>query len=282
MTQRDQFHHDELGEGWTDCYTLFSDPKSMEPPKVVKSGFGVFDEAQPFGGTVHGSINLWCGEMKVGKSRFVLALCAGYAFHGTRVVYLMGEMSPEEQGERLLMMTLQLTTKELCEGQHAEHREQAAAWIRDRLHKRLVFKAVPITLDEITKAARWVGAGGIVVVDSIQRVQLPGSTRQRSDEIETTMSHIVAQAESTHAVFHLTSEIGNPPKDGERSNFGWTKGSSSPLQNATSQFIVHKAAGSVQRVQNPQRRRGNPCDFTIVLSERNGLPIIPMWEGGGA
>lgn len=282
MTQRDLLHHDELGEGWTDCHALASDPKSMEPPKVVRSGFGIFDEAQPFGGTVHGSINLWCGEMKVGKSRFVLALCAGYAFHGVRVAYLMGEMSPEEQFERLLMMALQLTTEELREGRHAAERQQAVRWLRDRVGRRLKFKAVPITLDEITKAAHWAGAGGIVVVDSIQRVRLPGSTRHRSDEIETTMSHIVEQAEGTHAVFHLTSEIGNPPKDGERGNFGWTKGSSSPLQNATSTNIVHKAEGSVQRVQNAQRRRGSPRDFSIVLSERNGLPIIPMWEGGGA
>jgi hypothetical protein len=280
--QRDQLHHDELGEGWTDCHALASDPKSMEPPKVVKSGFGVFDEAQPFGGTVHGSINLWCGEMKVGKSRFVLALCAGYAFHGARVAYLMGEMSPEEQFERLLMMALQLTTEELREGQHAGHRQQAVAWLRDSVGKRLKFRAVPITVSEITKAAEWAGAGGIVVVDSIQRVQLANSARQRSDEIETTMSHIVAQAEGTHAVFHLMSEIGNPPKGAQRGNFDWTKGSSSPLQNSTSQFIVHKAEGSVQRVQNAQRRRGNPRDFSIVLSERNGLPIIPMWEGGGA
>ena len=282
MTQHDQLHHDELGEGWTDCHALASDPKSMEPPKVVQSGFGVFDEAQPFGGAVHGSINLWCGEMKVGKSRFVLALCAGYAFHGARVAYLMGEMSPEEQFERLLMMALQLTTEELREGRHAEDRQQAVAWLRDSVGKRLKFRAVPITLGEITKAAHWAGAGGIVVVDSIQRVQLAGSSRQRSDEIETTMSHIVAQAEGTHAVFHLTSEIGTPPKGTQRGNFDWTKGSSSPLQNSTSQFIVHKAEGSVQRVQNAQRRRGNPRDFNIVLSERNGLPIIPMWEGGGA
>lgn len=282
MTERDQLHHDELGEGWIDCHALASDLKSLEPPKVVRSGFGVFDEAQPFGGTVHGSINLWCGEMKVGKSRWAAALAAGYALHGARVGYLMGEMSPEEQFERLLMMSLQLTTEELREGRHAAERQQAMAWLRDSVGTRLTFRRVPITLGEITKAAHWAGAGGIVFVDSVQRVQLTGSTRSRSDEIEAAMSHIVTLAESTGAVFHITSEIGNPPKDGERGNFNWTKGSSSPLQNATSTNIVHKPQGTVQRVQNLQRRRGNPRDFNIVLSERNGLPILPMWEGGGA
>ncbi len=282
MTPRDQLHRDELGEGWIDCHALASDPKSLDAPPVVRSGLGVFDEAQPFGGVPHKSITLWCGEMKSGKSRFVLALCAGYAVHGARVAYLMGEMSPAEQFERLLMMSLQLTTGELREGQHAGQRQQAVDWLRECVGRRLKFKAVPITLDEITKAAHWAGAGGIVVVDSIQRVRLAGSTRQRSDEIEAAMAHTVALAEETGAAFHITSEIGNPPKGAERGNFDWTKGSSSPLQNSTSTYIVHKAEGTVQRIQNLQRRRGAVRDFTIVLSERNGLPIIPMWEGGGA
>jgi hypothetical protein len=282
MKPHDQLPHDELGEGWTDCYQLASDPKSLEAPPVVKSGFGVFDDAQPFGGVVHGSINLWCGEMKVGKSRAVLALSAGYAVHGARVTYLMGEMSPEEQFERLLMMTLEMTTDELRDGEHADARRKAVAWLRDSVGERLVFRRVPITLGESTKAAEWVGAGGIVVVDSIQRVQLPGSNRQRSDEIETTMSHIVTQAEGTGAVFHLTSEIGKPPRGTEVSDFDLTKGSASPLQNSTSTYIVHKPEGTVQRIENTRRRRGIARDFSVILSERNGLPVIPMWEGGGA
>ena len=282
MKPHDQLSHDELGEGWTDCYELASDPQSLEAPRVVKCVFGTFDQSQPFGGVPYGSTTLWCGEMKAGKSRLVLALCAGYAFHGARVAYLMGEMSPEEHFERLVMMSLQLTTEELRDGQHADARQNAVAWLRDSVGRRLKFKAVPITLEAITKAAEWAGEGGVVVVDSVQRVQLAQRASGRADEIETAMSHIVTMAQATRCAFHVLSEVAQAPKDGERNAHQWTKHSSSPRQNCDASYIVHGQVGGTQRIENLDRRRGQRQDFTLVLSQRNWMPMLPMWEGGGA
>lgn len=282
MSLHDDSAGDGLPEGWTDCFELGSDPKSTEAPQVVRSGFDCFDEAQPFGGVPHGSIILWCGEMKVGKSRLVLALCAGYACHGARVAYLMGEMSPQEHFERLLMMSLQLTTEELRDGAHAQQRREAVEWLRREVGRALRFKPVPITLEAITQAAEWAGAGGVVVVDSIQRVQIAQRGSNRADEIETAMSHIVTLAEGHGCAFHVLSEVAQAPKDGERGSHGWTKHSASPRQNCTASFIVHPEHFGAQRVQNLDRRRGQTQDFTLQLSERNGMPVLPMWEGGGA
>ena len=279
-------HGDSLSdpppEGWTDCFELSSDPKSMEPPKVVKCNFGTFDMCQPFGGVPLGSVTLWCGEMKSGKSRLVLAMCAGYAFHGARVGYLMGEMSPEEHQERLLLMSLQMTTAELRDGTHAQQRRQAVEWLRDRIGRRLRFKRVPITLEAITQAAEWVGDGGVVVVDSIQRVQLAQRPHNRAEEIETAMSHIVTQAQSARCTFHVLSEVAQGPKDGERNAHQWTKHSASPRQNCDASYIVHGSDGVTQRIENLDRRRGERQDFTLVLSDRNGMPMLPQWEEGGA
>jgi len=38
----------------------------------------------------------------------------------------------------------------------------------------------------------------------------------------------------------------------------------------------------MQRVECLDMRRGTGRDFTVVLSERNGLPILPTWNGGAA
>jgi KaiC/GvpD/RAD55 family RecA-like ATPase len=274
--------HEEMGEGWTDCVELAADPKALAPPPVVKSGFGAFDDAMPFGGVPHGGIVLWCGEMKAGKSRLVLALCAGCALNGTKCAYLMGEMSPQEHFERLLLMSLGLTTEELRDGTHAAERLQALEWIGSAIGSRLRFKAVPITLQSITKAAEWVGAGGVVAVDSIQRLRMAQRQSTRADEVEVAMDHIVAESKRTGAVFHVLSEIAQAPKDGVRNAHQWTKHSAAPRQNCDASYIVHKAEGLMQRAECLDMRRGTGRDFTVVLSERNGLPILPAWNGGAA
>jgi archaellum biogenesis ATPase FlaH len=274
--------HEEMGEGWTDCAELAADPKALEAPPVVKSGFGAFDDAMPFGGVPHGSIVLWCGEMKAGKSRLVLALCAGCAVNGTKCAYLMGEMSPQEHFERLQLMSLQMTIKELRDGTHAAEQLEALEWIGSAIGRRLRMKALPITLEEITKAAEWVGAGGVVAVDSIQKVRMAQRPSTRADEIEALMDHTVAESKRTGAVFHVLSEIAQAPREGVRNSHQWTKHSAAPRQNCDASFIVHKAEGAMQRVECMDMRRGSGRDFTVVLSERNGLPILPTWNGGAA
>jgi hypothetical protein len=280
VNQHGEPREEPWGDGWTDCAELAADPAAVDPPKVVRSGIQCFDAAQPFGGVPEGSITLWMGEMKAGKSRLVLALCAGYAFHGAKVAYLMGEMSPKEHWTRLLVMSLQLHAVELREGRHAEEVRGAMEWLRDAIGGRLKFKAVPMSLQDITAAAERVGAGGIVAVDSIQRVAPGQAGRQRSDEVEAVMEHIVREAKRTGAAFHLLSEIGKASAGQQRDAHQWTKHSASPRQNCDLSYIVHAADGAAQGIEVLDYR-GSPSEsFTLELSKRNGMPMLPMWEGG--
>jgi predicted ATP-dependent serine protease len=280
MSQHEETEIQAFGAGWTDCFELAADPMSTDPPEVVKSGHRAFDDAMPFGGVPHSSITVWVGEMKAGKSRFVLSLCAGYANRGANVAFLMGEMSPKEHFQRLILMCLQLGAEELRDAKHGEQRDHARRWIGEHLGRRLRFKAVPITLEAITHAAEWAGTGGVVVVDSIQRVRLAAKQTTRADEIETVMQHLVDTAKRTGAAFHVLSEVAQAPRDGERTAHQWTKHSAAPRQNCDHSFIVHPAQGETQRIECLDMRNGEKQDFTILLSSRNLMPMLPVWDGG--
>jgi hypothetical protein len=280
MTQQGEGAGEALPEGWTDCAELAADPAAVEPPTVVRSGIQCFDSAQPYGGVPEGSITLWMGEMKAGKSRLVLALCAGHAFHGAKVAFLMGEMSPKEHWRRLLVMALGLRADELREGSHAEAVANTRDWLKDAIGGRLRFKAVPMALQDITAAAQWAGAGGIVAVDSIQRVSQVTAGRQRSDEVEAAMEHIVGESKRTGAAFHVLSEIGKAPAGQQRDAHQWTKHSASPRQNCEVSYIVHPARDCRQRIEVLDHRDSPSQSFVLELSERNGMPMLPKWEGG--
>jgi archaellum biogenesis ATPase FlaH len=279
MNPHDQLPHEELGEGWTDCYQLASDPKSLEPPKVLKSGIGIFDESMPFGGIPIGSIGVWLGEMKAGKSRFVLALCAGWAYRSAKVAYVMGEMSPEEHFERLEVMCLGLTAEEMKDSKHRKKRMECREWLRDSVGRNLRFKAMPLTFDAITKAAEWAGDGGVVVVDSIQRMKGVQRASSRADEIEAAMDHVNMLSKAHRCAFQVLCEIGQAPKGRERGDHDWCKHSSSPRQNCDFSRIVHQRQGTTQRITClDDRRGGQGRDFTLILDEANLMPVIPMWE----
>lgn len=271
----------ELPQGWTDCWQLASDPAQSKPPQVTRSGFGSFDAAQPYQGVPLGSVYAWGGEMKAGKSRWVLALSAGRAFHGQRVAYMMTEMSPGDHFKRLLMMRSGLTLEQFTSRERAAEVKAASGWVKDYIGKRLAFKPVPQTLEDITKAAEWVGEGGHVVVDSVQGVMQGVANMNRGDAVEQAMRHIVALAQRTGAAFDIISEIGKPSNGGERSGaFDFTKHSSSIRQNCDAFNVVRAAEGTTQRVECMDQRHGPKQDFTILLSEQNHFPLLPPWEGG--
>jgi len=243
----------ELPQGWTDCFLLASDPAQSKPPQVTRSGFAPFDAAQPYTGVPLGSVYAWGGEMKAGKSRWVLAMSAGRAFHGQPVAYMMTEMSPGDHFKRLLMMRSGLTVEQSTSGERAAE----------------------------VKAAEWVGEGGHVVVDSVQGVMQRAANMNRGDAVEQAMRHIVELAQRTGAAFDIISEIGKPSNGGERSGaFDFTKHSSSIRQNCDAFYVVRSAEGTTQRVECMDQRHGPKQDFTILLSEQNHLPLLPPWEVG--
>jgi hypothetical protein len=89
--------------------------------------------------------------------------------------------------------------------------------VKERIGKRLAFKLVPQTLEDITNAAEWVGEGGHVVVDSVQGVMQGAANMNRGDAVEQAMRHIVALAHRTGAAFDIISEIGKPSNGAARS-----------------------------------------------------------------
>ena len=262
----------ELPHGWTDCWLLASDPAQSKPPQVTRSGFGSFDAAQPYTGVPLGSVYAWGGEMKAGKSRWVLAMSAGRAFHSQRVAYMMTEMSPADHFKRLLTMRSGLTLEQFTSRERAAEVKAASSWVKERIGKRLAFKPVPQTLEDITKAAEWVGEGGHVVVDSVKGVMQGAANMNRGDA-----AHRGARAPHRRGVRHHQRDRQAIERCGA---FDFTKHSSSIRQNCDAFYVVRGAEGTTQRVECMDQRHGPKQDFTILLSEQNHFPFLPPWEVG--
>ena len=150
--------------------------------------------------------------------------------------------------------------------------QAASSWVKERSGKRLALKPVPQSLEDITKAAEWVGEGGHVVVDSVKGVMQGAANMNRGDA-----AHRGARAPHRRGVRHHQRDRQAIERCGA---FDFTKHSSSIRQNCDAFYVVRGAEGTTQRVECMDQRHGPKQDFTILLSEQNHFPFLPPWEVG--
>lgn len=254
--------------------TLLDDPEALAPPKVLPSGIGAFDEAQPYGAIECTAKVLWGGEPGTGKSRWMLTLALAYARKGHRVAYLLGEMSPRGMLRRALQMETGLHNRvwRNITPPHAEKFQRATEGLRP-VAANLMFLRQPLSLECVTKAAEW---ADVVFVDPVQAIRVM-ARQHRHEELETLMQHIAQLSVDMEAAFHLTSEIGKPlPGQKERTAQSTFKGSSALLQYSDSAYLLKSAEGGLQEVVCLKQRDGDYRRFTLKV-EGNGLRIV----GGG-
>lgn len=266
-------------EGCISLAELLADAAILEPPGTVPSGCAWFDSAQPWGAVAEGRIVVFGGDMGAGKSRLLLALARGWARHGARVVYLLGEMDRESLVRRSIaaeagvgMGAFRNPTPE--QRRLLEDARQRLAGPLRTLH------AVEgcLSFGLLEACAAWADA---VVLDPLQAVRGSGGYGTRTEELEDLMRLLVRLAQRHGTVFAASSEIGKPPAAGSRDLFSAFKGAAAIPQYAHACYFAEMPEGESgeqwQAVRCLKQRDGARLDLAVVVTrDRAGVRT----EGG--
>ncbi len=163
--------------------TLDGEPR----PDTIPTGFPSIDRLLG-GGLRRRDLVLLAGDIGSGKSALALGLALRTALGGMPVLFLSGEMSEERLMERALAIEGRATVDELRTGKLDDERRAAvgAAAVRLRGLPLVVRPLIGREFAEIEDALHVVPRPALVVVDYLQLVQPPQSTRDQEDALALT------------------------------------------------------------------------------------------------
>jgi KaiC/GvpD/RAD55 family RecA-like ATPase len=181
----------------------------------VPTGFGWFDEPTEGGLPMGGIVSLFAPP-KSAKSAFALQLVTGAMLHDPdlRVVWARGEMTPEDFAVRCI--TLGSGLVEGCEPvtmhqsstRHPKAR-RALVKIGMAFGDRITFVDPTLTVPKIEAAVRQTGAG-VVVIDYVQKLVLPGGGRDPVRDLDTIVGDVRDLTERANVATILISSMAKP------------------------------------------------------------------------